>query len=239
LKGSIKRTAVQLVKEFSLPLVVSVAWTAYVIDEVTVQSIGANFGGAFFFVSWMTGQFFRVRKQAGVENSLSLVQDRIQLMTERLEHQTERLIGYVTGGDSFFYFRIIAHGDDSSTWLAVHGGGSEFPVYRAKATIVDLDIFDATVSHGRADEADTFVSVGDLLPRHSKIVLEHDLESGDSRSFNVFMTAGNGPVQQKIRLRRVGGIWAQATRVINDRGVVHVKVDDDYPRDATGEVCWD
>ncbi|MBV4551699.1 hypothetical protein HU742_011185 [Pseudomonas sp. SWRI102] len=239
--GISKSTVQQLVKEFRIPFVVATAWTTYAVwgPEVSFKNIISTFGTSFFLASWMTGQIFRVRKQAGVESSLSQVQSRIEHVTEQLEKQTKQLIGYVTGGDSFVYFRVIVHGDDSSTWMAIHGGGDNYPVYRAKATIVDLDIFDATVALGRADEADTHVSIGDLLPQSFKIVREHDVGSGNARNFNIFMTAGNGRIQQKIRMRRVNDAWVQAIRVNNDSGVVLVRIDDDYPRDTAGEVCWD
>ncbi|MDU9028689.1 hypothetical protein [Pseudomonas mediterranea] len=239
--GISKATALQLVKEFRIPFVVATAWTTYAVwgPEVSFKSFISTFGTSFFLASWMTGQIFRVRKQAGVENSLSQVQSRIELVTEQLEKQTKQLIGHVTGGDSFVYFKVIAHGDDSSTWMATHGGDDDYPVYRAKATIVDLDIFDATVALGRADEADTHVSIGDLLPQSFRIIRTHDLGDVDARSFNIFMTAGNGRIQQKLRMRRVNDGWVQATRVNNNSGVVLLEIDDGYPRNAAGEVCWD
>lgn len=245
--GISKKTLRQLVKEFWIPFLSAAGWTTYVVwgPEVTVKNVIASFGPSFFLASWMTGQFFRVRKQAGIEDSLTQVQKRIQLVTEHLEHQakhlerqTKQLIGYVTGGDSFVFFRVIVRGDNQSVWMASHGG-DEFPVYRAKARIVDLDVFDALVRCGRADEASTFISIGDLLPRTFNNEWEHDLGNGDSRSFNIFMTAGNGHIQQKIRFRRINDVWTQATRVINDNGVVHIYADDEYPKDATGEICWD
>ncbi|WP_416739210.1 hypothetical protein ACM1ZW_20690 [Pseudomonas sp. NFX71] len=239
--GISKQTFLQLVKEFRIPLVVAVGWTTYAVwgPEVSFKKLIETFGTSFFLASWMTGQIFRVRKQAGIEDSLSKVQTRIELVTENLEHQTKQLMGYVTGGDSFVFFRVKVRGDNTSLWMAAHGGGTEFPVYRAQARIVDLDVFDALLRSGRSDEASTFISIGDLLPRTFNNEWEHDLGNGNSRSFNIFITAGNGHIQQKIRFRRVNDVWTQATRVLNDNGVVHLYADDEYPKDESGEICWD
>lgn len=244
LKGISEKTAKtmsQLKKELWIPVSLATIWTIYdlFINGFTVSGLFKTFIPTLFMLSWFTGQFFRVRKQAGVETSLATVESRIQGVTERLEKQTKELIGYVTGGDSFVYFRLVIRADNSSTWLATHGGDSVFPAYRVNASIVDLDIFDATVGLGRAHEATTSVAIGDLLPHTFSIEREHDLGDGQSRNFNVFFTAGNGHIQQRIRLRRVNDEWKLATRVNNDNGFVHTYVDEDYPRDASGEVCWE
>lgn len=241
LKGNISKTAEQLVKEFSIPFLISFSWTAYVLwgEKLTVQSIGANFGGAFFFVSWMTGQFFRVQKQAGVTDSLSNVENRINAVIDNLEEHTRKLVGCVTGGNSYVYLKVVGRGSDFTTWIAAHGGECDFPVYGATAEIVDLDLFDALVVHGDVEEAYTSVSIGDLIPRGARIVKEFDLGEGDARNFNIFITARNGHIDQKLRFRRVNGSWTRASRVNNDSGVVLVEVDKDYPKNDLGEVCWD
>ena len=60
------KTLKQMLREFWLPFVVAIVWTAYVIwtEPANLKTIITAFGPAFFLASWMTGQFFRVRKQA-------------------------------------------------------------------------------------------------------------------------------------------------------------------------------
>ena len=61
----------QILKEFWIPLLGSIIWTVinYYNSEKSVKDwteLVSIFAPAFFFLSWMTGQFFRVKKQTGV-----------------------------------------------------------------------------------------------------------------------------------------------------------------------------
>jgi hypothetical protein len=239
-KGTLKMTALRLLEEFSVPLIISIAWTTYVLwgKEVTVQSVGANFGGAFFFVSWMTGQFFRVRKQAGVENSLLAVERRIQAVTDRLEIQTKEFVGHVTGGSSYCYMQVGRQGGNSTIWFLIHGGGDPYPMYAVSARVVDLDTLKDDIAQGRMNDR-TF-NVGEVSPGIARPLEQFDLGPADSRSFNVFFTARNGFSTQVIRFRRVNGAWLCATQVENRLGIiVHSNIDNDYPRNEAGDVDWD
>lgn len=94
------KIAKQLLKEFWLPLSATILWTIANLANVTPGA--GKFTGAvniaaptFFFVSWMTAQYFRVRKQEHVADSLSLIEVRVLEVTERLETQTSKLASLV------------------------------------------------------------------------------------------------------------------------------------------------
>lgn len=69
----------QLLREFWLPLLLGVAWTAFnFIDRPpatwTLRDFLNIFGPTFFFMSWIIAQWYRVRKQQKVEEGLSDIQ---------------------------------------------------------------------------------------------------------------------------------------------------------------------
>lgn len=77
------KAILQLLKEFWVPLAVAVAWTAFNIFQMPNQgwtiTRGVNlFAPTFFFVSWLVAQWYRVRKQQRVEESLAEIGARIE-----------------------------------------------------------------------------------------------------------------------------------------------------------------
>ncbi|MHC8349197.1 hypothetical protein ACYZT7_07385 [Pseudomonas sp. RT4P38] len=233
----------QLAKEFWLPFVIAVAWTMLALwDEVVdTKSVVGNFGSAFFFASWMTGQIFRVRKQAGVESSLLAVEGRIQAVTERLETQTKELVGHVTGGTSYCYVQVghpNLQGGNLTRWILKHRGDTPFTMYAVSVSIVDLDSFHKNLMLGRKIEQN--FNIGEFSLGTTEILFDRfDLGTGDARSFNVFLYARNGNLTQQVRFRRVNDEWRLATRVIHPQGeIIHTDVEEDFPRDATGDVDW-
>ncbi|MGH8350858.1 MAG: hypothetical protein ACRES5_30480 [Pseudomonas sp.] len=234
MKGTLKKTTLQLVKEFSVPMILSIAWTVYVLwgKEVTVQSIGANLGGAFFFVSWMTGQFFRVRKQAGVENSLSAVEGRIHAITDRLETSTKELVGHITGGDGIIYIRVITHENGDTDWMAMHQGLAPYTMYGVSIRIYDTDLW------GQGIAQDNFIEIGDMSLGTARKVFSVNLGSEGSRRFLVYIIARNGHVTQNIHFHKVDDHWVKAIRVECPHRPDFFEVDDGYPRNDRGEVEW-
>jgi len=94
--SKLKATVKQIVKEFWLPLLSTIAWTFFTVSTDKSQTwtfakVTNVAGPTFFLISWMTGQYFRVRKQEHVSDSLSSI-------TGRVEAQTRKLSDMVTGG---------------------------------------------------------------------------------------------------------------------------------------------
>nr|WP_315489905.1 hypothetical protein [uncultured Rhodoferax sp.] len=96
--------ACRLLKEFWLPALIAIAWTAYVTivstDPWTVKALVANFGPAFFLTSWATGQLFRVKKQADVESKLVQIERRAESLLQKLDGHLEDFKGYIYGAPS-------------------------------------------------------------------------------------------------------------------------------------------
>jgi len=79
----------QLLREFWLPLLLGVLWTAYnMIDrpreEWTMRQVLNVLGPTFFFMSWLVAQWYRVRKQQRVEDELSEIQSGVRALQEPL-----------------------------------------------------------------------------------------------------------------------------------------------------------
>lgn len=72
----------QILREFWVPLLVAILWT--ILTHDTTPQLGkfttlVNIGmPTFFFVSWMTGQYFRVSKQERVSSTLSNIESRVE-----------------------------------------------------------------------------------------------------------------------------------------------------------------
>lgn len=84
--GSIGR---QLVREFWLPFVLGVGWTAYnLVDQAPSEWSGRRvlnvLGPTFFFMSWLVAQWYRVRKQQRVENDLYNIHEGVRAVHEPL-----------------------------------------------------------------------------------------------------------------------------------------------------------
>jgi hypothetical protein len=73
------RVLLQLIREFWLPLLLGIAWTAFnFIDrpfrDWSVREVVNVLAPTFFFISWLVAQWYRVRKQQRVEDDLGRIQ---------------------------------------------------------------------------------------------------------------------------------------------------------------------
>jgi len=83
------RVVFQLLREFWLPLLLGVAWTAFnIVDNPrshwSVREFFNIFGPTFFFMSWLVAQWYRVRKQQRVEEGLTEIQAGVQALQSPL-----------------------------------------------------------------------------------------------------------------------------------------------------------
>jgi hypothetical protein len=239
----------QIVKEFWIPLLLSIAWVLYNIygnesSEIwNIQKVVNIFGPTFFLLSWVTGQFFRVKKQTKVEDSFVVIETRFNELFTEVEKRTKDMIGHISGGNSFPYFQISSLDNNSNTGIlvAIHEG--EYPLYDVHARIVDLQKFDQVKDNFSLTSigyCDTHVSVGNMIPSHvSMIQQQWKIENEPTQSYNIFFTARNGSFNQQIRLNKINGIWVSATKVITwDNEVLLEKIENNYPRDVNGNVRW-
>lgn len=56
-----------------------------------------NFGPAFFLASWLTGQLFRVKKQADVETKLTKIEVRAESLLQKLNGLVQHFAGHTYG----------------------------------------------------------------------------------------------------------------------------------------------
>ena len=80
--------------EFWPALVIAVVWAIYRAWPFQSDWVGtwiANFSGAFFFASWITGQFFRVERQSTTERTLNTLGDQLTRLGGTVGMLTERV----------------------------------------------------------------------------------------------------------------------------------------------------
>lgn len=239
----------QIIREFWTPLVLSIGWILYNIygtgptQEWNIKKIVNIFGPTFFLLSWLTGQFFRVKKQTRVEDSFGSMETRLKELLAEVEIKTNEMIGHISGGNSFPYFQIAMLDSNSNTGIlmAIHQG--VHPLYDVNARIVDLQKFEQikhNISLANMRYSDTNINVGNLIPSHASMIRQWKIENEPEQSYNIFFTARNGSFTQIIRLKKINGVWVSATKVTNrENKVMHEKIDDNYPKDADGNVSWE
>ena len=82
----------QLFKEFWLPLLIAILWTVwnYIIsssEKRTFTDVVNIAMPTFFFVSWLTGQYFRVSKQEHVSSTLLKIEIRVKNVLDDISKQ--------------------------------------------------------------------------------------------------------------------------------------------------------
>ena len=86
----------QLLKEFWFPASVAVTWSfinyySSSNEEWGITKIVNIAAPTFFFTSWLTAQYFRVRKQEHVSSSLLSIDDRVENVLGRMEDQANEI----------------------------------------------------------------------------------------------------------------------------------------------------
>ena len=235
----------QLLREFLLPLILAIGWTAYNLKSTpqsawTVSQFVNVFGPTFFFLSWLSAQWFRVRKQQKVESDLGGIDAAVRQSIARLEQTSDHLVGHITGGDSFCHLEPPP--PDPNHWAALtvlHSG--KFPLYDVRARLHDLDqpLPDPfTVDH--LFSGDQQIDCGDLIPGHAKAIrMPLDFDERSRIRLNIFFSARNGGFTQLFRCVQVAGTWESALQVRRDSEILLERVTDAYPRAGDGTVAWD
>lgn len=236
--GISKRTMFQLVKEFWIPFVLATGWTIYVVwgQKFSVQSTLENFGPAFFLTSWMTGQFFRVRKQAGVEASLGSVEQRLNHLVNELETKSQKMISHMTGGDSYLYFLPLHILDGKVTWVAFHHG--EFPLHQPTVKIVDVEHLKGSFKPDSPRECITTHHLRDFYRGSTQTIGNSEVGNRSQYSFDISTDARNGKFLQETQFETVEGTVRTAWRITGPSGVVREQVHPDFPVNAEGCVVW-
>ena len=153
-----------------------------------------------------------------------------------------RVLGSISGGDSFAYLKFIFQGKDSYRPLVVVIHQGEYPMYDVKVRIVDQDQWNKI---GRTDtslealrEAETYIEIGNLPPKRVSMPrLRWQMPYRQEVNYLVEISARNGSVTELLRLRRVAGEWRWALRVTRDmEGKIPLveEIEPEFP----GKVTW-
>jgi len=238
----------KIATEFWLPLTLSILWVLYNVyggieTETWDLSKTVNvFGPTFFLLSWLTGQFYRIKKQTKVEDNFGTIESRLNELLDKVETKTEEMVSQISGGKSFPWFQIgmIDHTNDVGVLMALNEGNH--PLYDVTARIVDLEKFRKlknNITLATLKIIDVNVDLGNMIPSHSRMYQKWDLRNSTEFSYNIFSSARNGNFVQQLRLIKINGKWVSATKVLKDNVELHLLIDESFPKDREGKITWD
>lgn len=227
-----KKVLWNVLKEFWLPFVAALAWTVFSIcsmdsDDRSLVKIVGIFGSAFFLISWINGQFFRIKKQAKTEDSFETIETRLKTLTAGIEAETEKLVGFATGGNSFpkLAFSSIDHG--KNTCMLILSNEGKYPLYDIQVRIV-VRSGDPVGDIFRPPQP---LAAGSAVPLGTWSFNEEQ-----KLSYNIFISARNGHFIQYVRLFKTESQWVVRFRVMDSSGnVLLEKKDTEYPESESGE----
>jgi hypothetical protein len=188
-----------------------------------------TFGAAFFMVSWLLSQYFRVRKQVGVDKNLSTIEARVEAVIAKLEKHTEDFEGYLTGGDSVAYFIPSFDMGNRNTIILSMMNSSKYPVHDISVELVDID------EDRGGDNRVPYTRIPFNLPalQPNKAVVKayvFQVPEKDKLRLNVFIQSRNNKnLIQYIRICRSGDGWIMANIVKMGDEIIFKQVPLDYP----------
>ena len=160
--------------------------------------------------------------------------------SEEIARLNQELANSMSGGDSFCYLGISPVNLKTNTgWFyVIHQG--EYNLYDVHARIIDVEKLHQLVEEKLSlDQAETNISIGNLIPSLGGKLSQFTLGNGNTRSFNVTFTARNGFFKQLLWFKKIHGEWLYATKVTRGSKVLYEQIDNEFPRTAMGDVKWD
>jgi hypothetical protein len=219
----------RLLREFSLPAITAVAWTVFSLRASGTWSLTAfvtAFAPAFFLCSWATGQFFRVKKQVGVERNFSDIETRLGAIVDRLEQHSRDFLGYVTGAEGFVSFEPAISEKNTIDLMLMND--SKYPVFDIQAEAIDLDE-PIDPKNGKFWTRHRYI-LPSLYP--SKAIMtayRFDMTGRDRLKVNLFVQTRRGGLTQEFRVARVGNWYSIAFRTRSGEEVVKKAIPKDFP----------
>lgn len=191
-KKDIFKVLKQMWKEFRIPLVISVSWVVYSQGSGvwSIEKTITAWSTSFFLASWGVGQFFRVKKQAGVESGLMNIESKLNATADKLEEVSEKIIGNLTGGDSFCYLHFNGFEGGKILWLLHHCG--DYPIKSLHVDIVNIGKDKGFP--GVTTKFDEFAGMSRILAL--------DAWTEETQSFNAFFNTFGSKVVQEIRFSK-------------------------------------
>lgn len=237
------KTVGQLIKEFWLPFAIACIWTFINFYNKEYSSLSFVkviniFGPSFFLASWLSGQYFRVARQAKVEGNLEKIEKRANDILNSLETRTTLIFSQITGGKSFCCANLSQSYLGESNLTIMHQG--DFPLYDLTVNVVDLDKFNERAGNpAYAHEYQKLFSIGTMLPKQvnslCKVLLP---DQENSKSFNIFFSARNGMFSELLRFKKINNEWVSAMKVFDGEKTLLESFSENYPKNMTGEIDW-
>lgn len=221
--------AARLLKEFWIPALVAAGWTIYNIAVATTWDLKTFvniLGPSFFLASWATGQFFRVQKQAKVEQNLTSIESRVENLVTRLEQHTKDFMGYTTGSDSIAYFRPMITGQNMIELGLLNN--STYPVFDIQAEVINLDE-PIDPEKGKFWTRHRY-AVESLYP--SKIIMgayRFDVRDRERLKVNIFIQTRTQGLTQQLRVAKIPTGLAIAIKTTAGEKVIERNVPENFP----------
>ncbi|MBN5930128.1 hypothetical protein [Legionella pneumophila] len=229
----IKKLGKQIIKEFWFPFLISALWVYININkERSISDIITLFASAFFFTCWLSGQYFRISKQAKVEGNLSRIQARMEEVLVDLELKTKDIIAHLTGGESFCYFLPLhaEKGTNIVNTMVQHEG--RHSLFNVQARVLDMQAFEKIkppITLEKMNQCHNILSYDTLTTGHCLLRDKFALGEGEQRDFNIFWLTINGSFEQNLQFKKINNIWYYSTRVIRKGEVLVEKVQEGFP----------
>ena len=243
-----KNTFKQIAREFWFPFACAISWAAYdywsqVETEKNLPALIKAFGAAFFFISWLLAQWFRIRKQQKVDGSLSTIETRVMETLAAVEARTDDLTSHITGGDTVCYLDIFDNPDENGnlTRMAVRLVGRH-PLYDVDVYIANIDEygrrFGENISFRDYHGNRQYAAAGDL-PVGLVSGIDCILPIKTDLRYNIHFYARNGHFVQQLYLQpTIDGGVVRATRVLRGSTIVYENISHGFAMEASGEISW-
>jgi hypothetical protein len=244
-----KTVFAQVLKEFWFPLCVACVWAFYEWisskeENKKLADVIKAFGAAFFFVSWLLSQWFRILKQQKLEGGLSSIEQNVTRTLHELESRTKDISFHITGGDSICYFSLIdpINKDGSLPRLALLHHGAH-PLYEVTCRIsdcdADLEEFGPEPVFSKIYDNQKEIKLGNLSPSLVSVCkVNLELGTGGEKNFLINFYARNGSFMQVLKFKKNGEKFVLATKVTREKSVIFEEIPTNFPLDENGNVGW-
>ncbi len=209
-------------------MIAALSWTTLIAmrpeTTVAVTSSIERFLSTFVIVGWLTGNLFRIHKQATVEKNFDQIEVRMSSLMDRLEKHTTDLLGQITGGDGLVTIEAGIQEDYIEITLR---NETTFPIFD-----LNLEYFDLTGSRtteesefGNGNKIKTIpmMKPGSML----KGLIYIPFKGRDRVNINFSASTRTENYQVLLRVAKPG---PAAMKIINGRNIsyVHAESHPDY-----------
>ena len=194
------------------------------------------------------GAFWSSQQQDSFNLNLQNKSEENARLNQEIARLNQEIVNLISGGDSFCYLLVGDLAPSSNVGRIMVKNPGEYNLYDVHARIVDIEKSDQLLEKSdqlkvkptldMLTQADTHISIGNLISSSVLVLHPFTLGNGDTRRFNIFFSARNGFFNQVLRFKKIHGKWVCATKVLREDKVIYEEVDDEFPRTAGGNVEW-